>query len=87
MEPSPTDGEANQSFKKGSAEGTPFLACLLCFGALGGLGGAFFEGAMAVISIDPIPTARQRFDQCERCGLRRWLGERVTERWAVEAIL
>ena len=37
--------------------------------------------AVAVIWVDPIPTARQHFDLCERCGLRRWLGERVTKRW------
>ena len=40
--------------------------------------------AVAVIDIHPIPTVRQQFAPCERCGLRRWLGERVTERWISE---
>ncbi len=39
------------------------------------------EGAMAVIDIYAIPTERQEFAPCDRCGKRRWLGERVTERW------
>ncbi len=39
---------------------------------------------VAVIDIRPIPTGRQRFDLCDRCRLRRWLGERVTERWVSE---